>query len=144
RLGFYSYKTAAGIFLIIRTMGAAFRLHLVVIVFQRFVLDYYNIPFVATGRIVLALSYAYTYISGLKGIIITDTLQTFFLISSVILTIIFICHKLDLSMIEAFETVKESSYSKIFFWEDFVGNRFHFIKQFLGGVFVTIAMTGLD
>lgn len=144
RLGFYSYKSAASIFLISRTIGSAFRLYLVVIVFQRYVFDAYNIPFAATGLISLALIYAYTYKSGLKAIIITDTLQTFFLISSVILTIIFICHSLDLNAIEAFETVKNSSYSKIFFWEDFIGSKFHFLKQFLGGVFVTIAMTGLD
>ena len=144
RLGFYSYKTAASIFLISRTIGSAFRLYLVVIVFQKFVFDYYNIPFAVTGLISLALIYAYTYKAGLKAIIITDTLQTFFLISSVILTIIFICYKLDLGAIEAFETVKNSSYSKIFFWEDFVGSRFHFVKQILGGMFVTIAMTGLD
>lgn len=144
RLGFYSYKTAAGIFLISRTIGSAFRLYLVVIVFQRYVFDAFGIPFAVTGLISLALIYAYTYKSGLKAIIITDTLQTFFLISSVILTIIFICHSLDLSAVEAFETVKNSSYSKIFFWEDFVGSKFHFVKQFLGGMFVTIAMTGLD
>src|SRR5690554_1343945 len=144
RLGFYSHKTAASIFLISRTIGSAFRLYLVVIVFQKFVFDYYNIPFAVTGLISLALIYAYTYKAGLKAIIITDTLQTFFLISSVILTIIFICNKLDLGAIEAFETIKNSSYSKIFFWEDFVGNRFHFVKQILGGMFVTIAMTGLD
>jgi len=144
RLGFYSYKTAAGIFLVSRTIGSAFRLYLVVIVFQRYVFDAFNIPFAVTGLISLALIYAYTYKSGLKAIIITDTLQTFFLISSVILTIVFICHSLDLSAVEAFETVKNSSYSKIFFWEDFAGSKFHFVKQFLGGMFVTIAMTGLD
>lgn len=144
RLGFYSYKTAAGIFLVSRTIGSAFRLYLVVIVFQRFVFDYYHIPFAVTGLISLGLIYAYTYKSGLKAIIITDTLQTFFLVGSVILTIFFICNSLDLGLVEAFETVKESSYSKIFFWEDFVGSRFHFIKQFFGGMFVTIAMTGLD
>lgn len=144
RLGFYSYKTAASIFLISRTIGSAFRLYLVVIVFQKFVFDYYHIPFAVTGLISLILIYAYTYKAGLKTIIITDTLQTFFLISSVILTIIFICNRLDLNAIEAFETVKNSSYSKIFFWEDFGGNRFHFVKQVLGGMFVTIAMTGLD
>ena len=144
RLGFYSYKTAAAIFLISRTIGSAFRLYLVVIVFQRFVFDAFGIPFAVTGLISLALIYAYTYKSGLKAIIITDTLQTFFLVSSVILTIIFICYSLDLNAIEAFETVKNSSYSKIFFWEDFVDSKFHFIKQFLGGMFVTIAMTGLD
>ena len=144
RLGFYSYKTAAAIFLISRTIGSAFRLYLVVIVFQRFVFDAFGIPFAVTGLISLALIYAYTYKSGLKAIIITDTLQTFFLVSSVILTIIFICYSLDLNAIEAFETVKNSSYSKIFFWEDFIDSKFHFIKQFLGGMFVTIAMTGLD
>lgn len=144
RLGFYSYKTAAAIFLISRTIGSAFRLYLVVIVFQRFVFDAFGIPFAITGLISLALIYAYTYKSGLKAIIITDTLQTFFLVSSVILTIIFICYSLDLNAIEAFETVKNSSYSKIFFWEDFIDSKFHFIKQFLGGMFVTIAMTGLD
>lgn len=144
RLGFYSYKTAAAIFLISRTIGSAFRLYLVVIVFQRFVFDAFGIPFAITGLISLALIYAYTYKSGLKAIIITDTLQTFFLVSSVILTIVFICYSLDLNAIEAFETVKNSSYSKIFFLEDFMDSKFHFIKQFLGGMFVTIAMTGLD
>src|SRR5690606_27072271 len=80
----------------------------------------------------------------LKTIIITDTLQTFFLISSVILTIIFICLAMDYSAIEAFETIKKSNYSKIFFWDDFVTSKYHFVKQILGGMFVTIAMTGLD
>lgn len=144
RLGFYSYKSAASIFLLSRTIGSAFRLYLVVIVFQRYVFDHYNIPFAATVLISLALIFAYTYKSGLKAIIITDTLQTFFLISSVILTIIFICMKLDYSPIEAFEVVKESNYSKIFFWEDFMTSKYHFVKQILGGMFVTIAMTGLD
>lgn len=144
RLGFYSYKSAASIFLISRTIGSAFRLYLVVIVFQRYVFDYFGIPFAVTGLISLALIYAYTYKSGLKAIIITDTLQTLFLVSSVILTIYFICNTLDYSVIQAFEVVKESNYSKIFFFEDFVSSKFHFVKQILGGMFVTIAMTGLD
>jgi Na+/proline symporter len=78
RLGMYSYKTAATIFLISRTMGSAFRLYLVVIVFKRFVFDFYGIPFAMTVLISLALIFAYTYRGGLKTIIITDTLQTFF------------------------------------------------------------------
>lgn len=144
RLGFYSYKTAASIFLISRTIGAAFRLYLVIIVLQRFVFDYYQIPFAITVIISLALIFAYTYRGGLKTIIITDTLQTFFLVSSVFLTIYFICQSLNLNAIQAFEAVKNSNYSKIFFFEDFVSNKFHFAKQILGGIFVTIAMVGLD
>ncbi len=144
RLGFYSYKTAAMIFLISRTIGSAFRLYLVVIVLQRYVFDAFKIPFWLTVLISLLLIFAYTYKGGLKTIIITDTLQTFFLVSSVLFTIYFICDSLDLNFAEAFETVKESNYSKIFFFDDFIGNRYHFVKQILGGIFVTIAMVGLD
>lgn len=144
RLGTYSYKTAASIFLISRTIGSAFRLYLVVIVLQRFVFDFYNIPFAITVLISLALIFAYTYRGGLKTIIITDTLQTLFLVSSVFLTIYFICQSLDLSFVAAFEEVKNSNYSKIFFFADFMSSKFHFVKQILGGIFVTIAMVGLD
>jgi Na+/proline symporter len=144
RLGTYSYKTAATIFLISRTIGSAFRLYLVVIVLQRYVFDFYGIPFAATVLISLALIFAYTYRGGLKTIIITDTLQTFFLVSSVFLTIYFICRSMDLNVIEAFSEVKNSNYSKIFFFEDFLSSKFHFVKQILGGMFVTIAMVGLD
>ncbi|MFV8362152.1 sodium:solute symporter [Flavobacterium sp. ZT3P35] len=144
RLGVYSYKTAATIFLISRTIGSAFRLYLVVIVLQRFVFDFYCIPFAMTVLISLALIFAYTYRGGLKTIIITDTLQTFFLVTSVFLTIVFICNSLDFSAIEAFEAVKNSNYSKVFFFEDFISSKFHFVKQIVGGIFVTIAMVGLD
>lgn len=147
RMGFYSYRTAASIFLISRTIGSAFRLYLVVIVLQRYVFDSIiegGIPFWVTVLLSLLLIFSYTYKGGLKTIIITDTLQTFFLVSSVFLTIYFICDSLNLNIPEAFETIKNSNYSKIFFFEDFITSRFHFIKQILGGIFVTLAMVGLD
>ncbi len=143
RLGTVSYKTAAFIFLLSRTIGSSFRLYLVVIVLQRYVFDFYNIPFALTVLISLALIFAYTYRGGLKTIIITDTLQTFFLVSSVFLTIFFICSSLNLTFIEAFEQVKNSNYSKVFFYEDYLKGTF-VAKQILGGIFVTIAMVGLD
>ncbi|KAB1155781.1 sodium:solute symporter [Flavobacterium luteum] len=143
RLGTVSYKTAASIFLISRTIGSSFRLYLVVIVLQRYVFDFYHIPFGVTVLISLLLIFAYTYRGGLKTIIITDTLQTFFLVSSVFLTIFFICNSLNLSVFEAFEEVKNSNYSKVFFFEDYMKGTY-FWKQILGGIFVTIAMVGLD
>lgn len=144
RLGYYSYKTSAMIFLISRTIGSAFRLYLVVIVLQRYVFDALSVPFWATVLVSLLLIFAYTYKGGLKTIIITDTLQTFFIVSSVFFTIYFICDSLNLNIAQAFETVKQSNYSKIFFFEDFMSSRFHFAKQIVGGMFVTIAMVGLD
>lgn len=143
RLGTISYKTAASIFLISRTIGSAFRLYLVVIVLQRYVFDAFTIPFALTVLISLGLIFAYTYRGGLKTIIITDTLQTFFLVSSVFLTIYFICDSMDFGAFQAFEAVKNSNYSKVFFFEDYLKGHY-FWKQILGGIFVTIAMVGLD
>jgi Na+/proline symporter len=143
-LGTWSYKTAAAIFLISRTIGSAFRLYLVVIVLQLFIFDHYHIPFVVTVIICLLLIWAYTFKGGLKTIIITDSLQTLFLVSSVFLSIYFICRSLDMSVFEAVEAVKNSSYSKIFFFDDFMTSHFHIGKQFIGGMFITIGMVGLD
>lgn len=144
RFGVITYKTGAGIFLVSRTIGSAFRLYLVAIVLQHFIFDEWNIPFAVTVTICLLLIWLYTNKGGLKTIIVTDTLQTTFLVAAVILSIFFMARGLDFGIVETFEAVKESSYSKIFFWEDFVGSKFNFWKQFLGGVFITIAMTGLD
>lgn len=143
RLGHISYKTAASIFLISRTIGSAARLYLVVIVLQRYVFDAFGLPFWLTVLISLGLIFAYTYRGGLKTIIITDTLQTVFLVSSVIFTIYFICDSLDYNLPQAFEAVKNSNYSKVFFYEDWLKSNF-VIKQILGGIFVTLAMVGLD
>lgn len=144
RLGYWSYKSGAMIFLISRTIGSAFRLYLVGIVLQKFIFDAWNVPFWVTITLCLVLIWLYTFKGGLKTIIITDTLQTTFLLLSVVLSIVFISQSLNLNLAQTFEAVKESSYSKIFFWEDFMGSKAHFLKQFIGGVFVTLAMTGLD
>jgi Na+/proline symporter len=143
-LGTWSYKTAAGIFLLSRTIGSSFRLYLVVIVLQRFIFDSYGIPFWATVLICLLLIWSYTFKGGLKTIIITDSLQTFFLVSSVFLSIFFICRSLNMTVFQAAEAVKNSSYSQIFFFNNFMASKLHFSKAFLGGLFITVGMTGLD
>ncbi|MBD1387404.1 sodium:solute symporter [Mucilaginibacter rigui] len=143
-LGTWSYKTAAGIFLLSRTIGSSFRLYLVVIVLQKFIFDSYGVPFAVTVLICLVLIWSYTFKGGLKTIIITDSLQTLFLVSSVFLSIYFICRSLNYNIFEAAEAIKNSSYSRIFFFNDFLGSHFHLSKQFLGGLFITVGMTGLD
>jgi Na+/proline symporter len=143
-LGARSYKTAAGIFLISRTIGSAFRFYLVILVLQKFIFDFYHIPFAVTALICLALIWAYTFKGGLNTIIITDSLQTFFLVLAVFLSIFFICKSLHYDGRTAVSAIAGSRYSKIFFFGNFTTSRFHFAKQFLGGIFITIAMVGLD
>ncbi len=143
-LGKWSYKTAAGIFLVSRVIGSSFRLYLVVIVLQKFIFDSYQIPFAVTGLICLVLIWSYTFKGGLKTIIITDSLQTLFLVSSVFLSIYFICQSLHYTIFQAANAIKNSSYSKIFFFNSFLSSKFHFAKAFTGGLFITVAMVGLD
>ena len=143
-LGPVSHKTAAAIFLLARTIGSSFRLYLVAIVLQRYIFDSMGVPFWLTIVICLLLIWGYTFKGGLKTIIITDTLQTVFLVASVFLSIYFICKSMHLDIGGAFETIKHSGYSKIFFTENFLSSKFHLSKQLLGGLFVTIGMFGLD
>ncbi|WP_437920188.1 sodium:solute symporter [Sphingobacterium sp. LRF_L2] len=144
RLGYKSYKTGAMIFLVSRTVGSAFRLYLVAIILQKFIFDAWSIPFGVTVAGCLVLIWLYTNKGGLKTIIITDTLQTFCLLLAVLLSIYFMADGLGLSVMEAFEKVKESSYSQIMVWENLLGDKNHFWKHVIGGAFATIAMTGLD
>jgi len=144
RLGHKSYKSGAMIFLISRTIGSAFRLYLVAIVLQRYIFDAWKVPFIVTVAVCLLLIWLYTNKGGLKTIIITDTLQTTFLLLAVILSIYFMADGLGLTVFEAFEKVKESSYSKVFIWENLLGDTRNIWKHIIGGAFVTIAMTGLD
>jgi len=142
RFGFWSYKTGAGFFIISRTLGASLRMYLVINVLQIFVFDEWNVPFWITVLIFITLIILYTLKGGIKTIIWTDTLQTTFMLLAVILSVIYIGKELDISLFKLASTVRESNVSKMFF-TDWHHERF-FVKQFLSGMFITIAMTGLD
>ncbi|WP_405569492.1 sodium:solute symporter [Winogradskyella sp. Asnod2-B02-A] len=144
RFGIVSYKTGSVAFLISRTVGAAFRLFLVAKVLQLLVFDLFDIPFAITVMITIALIWLYTFKGGIKTIIFTDTLQTLFMLVSVVVTIAFLASALDLNSIGDIVTyTKESNLSKVFFFEDSNDSQY-FWKSFLSGVFITITMTGLD
>lgn len=143
RFGTVSHKTGAFFFFVSRVLGAAFRLYLVAIVLQQFVFDAFGIPFEITVIISIALIWVYTNRGGIKTIVWTDTLQTAFMIAAVILSIILINQELDWSFTEFLASDALKEYSTVFYTDDFLA-RNHFIKSFVGGMFVTICMTGLD
>ena len=144
RFGIVSYKTGSVAFLISRTVGAAFRLFLVAKVLQLLVFDLFDIPFAITVMITIALIWLYTFKGGIKTIIFTDTLQTLFMLISVVVAIVFLASALDLNSItDVITYTKDSNLSKVFFFED-GNNSQYFWKSFLSGIFITITMTGLD
>ncbi len=143
RFGVVSYKTGAFFFFVSRVLGASFRLFLVAIVLQQFVFDAWGVPFEVTVALSILLIWIYTFRGGIKTIVWTDTLQTLFMLLSVGLSIYFINDKLDWSFTEFLASEELKEYNTIFFTEDFFA-RNHFLKSFIGGIFITICMTGLD
>ncbi len=142
RFGVTSQKTGSFFFLLSRLFGSAARLYLAAIVMQTFLFDPLGIPFGVAVTILIGLMLAYTYKGGIKTLVYTDILQASLLLLGVIITIFFIVNRLDISLTEAVSAVYGSDYSNTFFW-DFREANF-FWKQFLGGMFIAIAMTGLD
>ena len=144
RFGNTSYKTGSIAFLISRIVGASFRLFLVAKVLQLLIFDSLGIPFSITVIITVALIWLYTFKGGIKTIIYTDALQTFFMLVAVIVTITFLANALDLnSFSQVYTNVTESAMSKVFFL-DTINDSQYFIKSFLAGMFIAITMTGLD
>ena len=143
RFGFVSHKTGAFFFFVSRVLGAAFRLYLVAIVLQQFIFDEWNVPFEITVIISILLIWIYTFRGGIKTIVWTDTLQTVFMITAVILSIYFITESLDWTFSEFLVSEELKAYSTIFN-TDSILDKGYFLKSFFGGVFITICMTGLD
>ena len=143
RFGYSSYKTGSAFFLLSRTIGASFRLFLIATVLQFAVFDSWNIPFYITVIITISLIWLYTYRSGMKTIIWTDTLQTTFMLSTVIIIAYTLMQKMDLNFSSVFSLINESDYSKAFFFDDWTDKKY-FFKQFFSGMFMAIVMTGLD
>ncbi len=143
RFGIVSYKTGAFFFFISRVLGASFRLFLVAIVLQQFVFDAWGVPFEVTVVLSIVLIWIYTFKGGIRTIVWTDTLQTLFMLLAVGLSIYFITDKLSWSMGDFFASDELKAYQRIIFMDDFLA-RNHFIKSFIGGLFIAICMTGLD
>jgi SSS family transporter len=142
RFGFWAYKSGAFFFLLSRTVGSAVRLYVAANVLQLAIFSPLGIPFEVSVLITIALIWVYTFKGGVKTIILTDSLQTLFLVTAVILTIVLISRELGFSFGELTQTIKNSPNSKIFFWD--VNDPKNFYKQFISGIFITIVMTGLD
>jgi Na+/proline symporter len=139
----WSYKTGAFFFLLSRTLGSSLRLCLSATVLQLFLFDAWHVPFSITVVITIFLIWIYTFKGGIKTIVWTDTFQTTFLVSSVVICVYLIADRLGLSLGEMVDTVYASDLSRIFYFDD-VNSTLFFPKQFFGGAFIAIAMTGLD
>ena len=142
RLGVASYKTGASFFILSRTLGATARLYLVVKILQDAILTDLGVPFWVTTLIILIMILLYTYEGGVKTIVFTDTLQTTFMLTGLVVCVIYILHTMNLNVGTAISAMNEKGYDKIFFTS--ADSKLFFVKQILAGAFITITMTGMD
>ena len=149
RLGLVSYKTGAAFFILSRTLGSAIRLYLATVVLQLFLFDDLGVPYWLTACITILLIWVYTFKGGIKTIVYTDTFQTFFLISAVVICTVIVANALNVDLLGLWNSISETkttqgnSMTRIFVFDD-PNAKNYFWKHFFGGMFLTIAMTGLD
>lgn len=144
RLGIQAHRAGAGLFLIGRILGLAVRLYLSAIVLQRFLLDYYGIPFAATVFFTLAVGWAYTFRGGLRTVIWANVGHAILILTSIVGTIGIIGYALELDALAIIRMISNSDYSQVFFFDRLVQDQNHFVKLFLGGVLLAIATNGVD
>ena len=142
RFGNITYKTGSMFFLVSQSFGAALRLLLSIKILQYAFFDALNIPYFITIIVVLILIWLYTNKSGIKTIVWTDALQSLFLISVILISIVTIKTNLHLSLSEMTDTMLKHPYTRVFDWDFHSGS--NFFKQFVSGMLITIALVGLD
>ena len=141
RFGAVAHKTGAGFFILSRILGASVRLFLVADILQYFVFAEMGINFSTTVFITLVLIYLYTYRGGIKTIVWTDTLQTSFMLAALGISIYLISSSFGGA--DTWQNLKGFGAIDWFVTED-INPKNYWLKYILGGMFITVAMTGLD
>ena len=143
RFGLMAHKTGAWMFFISKILSASLRAYVICVVLQGVLYDHYGIPFAINAALMMALVWLYTRRGGVRSVVWVEMLKTILMVGSVAACIIFVINALDLSVGGALSAIAESDYSRILFFDDTLDRRY-FWKQFIAGIFLVIAMTGLD
>jgi Na+/proline symporter len=142
RFGINAHKAGAFFFILSRVVGATARLYLVISILQMFIFNKYNIRFEVAALVILVLILLYTFEGGVKTIVYTDTLQTTGMLVGLVVCVIVIIKALGTDFGGAWQMMSDNGYTRIFNWDIKAGS--FALKHLLGGMFIAIAMTGLD
>lgn len=143
RYGQGAHRTGAAFFLLSKFLGCAVRMYLTAVVLQLVLFDGLGLPFGLSVAIIMLIVWLYSFRGGVKTLVWTDLLQTLCLLIAMVGFVICVSSAMGLSASGLYTTLVENPMNKVWFFDDANDTRF-FWKQFLGGMFTTIAMTGLD
>ena len=143
RYGQGAHRTGAAFFLLSKFLGCAVRMYLTAVVLQLVLFDGLGLPFGLSVAIIMLIVWLYSFRGGVKTLVWTDLLQTLCLLIAMVGFVVCVSSAMGLSASSLYTTITDSPMSRIWFFDDANDTRY-FWKQFLGGMFTTIAMTGLD
>jgi len=141
RFGIFSFKTGAISFLVSRIIGASLRLYLVAEVLDIFLFEPTGIPYSIGVLMTILLIWVYTFKSGIKTIVWTDTLQTAAILVAAGATLYYLS---DIHG-DGFSGLWEMASNSDLY--NFKGGKIKEGNIWLGifnGIIFTIAMAGLD
>lgn len=148
RLGLEHQRVGASFFVLSRLLGSAARLFLTVAVLQTYLFGPMGVPFFVSVIVIILLILAYTMKGGIKTLVVTDALQSVFLIGGVLVCVFALADGLEWFDLwqkggdSPWHRIMSSEMSDVFVWDG--NSKLNFWKQFLGGAAMCIAMTGLD
>jgi len=143
RFGLTTHRTGAAFFLLSKTVLSALKLYVVCIVLQQLVCTPLGIPFGGNVLLTVLFVWGYTRRGGVRSVVWTDVLQTFCLIAAVAAAIAAIPKALNVSFASLLEETFRSPCARLFVFDDPLSAR-SFGKMVVAGIFVLVAMTGLD
>lgn len=143
RFGMSTHRTGAWMFLISKLLGTAVRFLVICVSLQLLVFGPIGLPFPFTVLITVALVWLYTWRGGVKAVVWTDMVKCLCLVTSVVMAIYFVINALGFSFSDTVDIIQNHSTCHIFNFDDPLDDTY-FWKQFLAGLFLVVAMTGLD
>lgn len=143
RFGVVAHRTGAWFFLLSKVLSASLRAYIICVVLQEFIYDHYNLPFALNAVVMMALVWLYTFRGGVKSVVWVEMVKTIIMCASIVVAIVAIVKALGLDLCGAVSAILDSSYSDTLFFDNPLDRRY-FWKQFVAGIFLVVAMTGLD
>lgn len=142
RLGPRSHRTGVAFFIAARTLGATARLYLVIVVLRWLLLDALGVPFWLTAAAILALILVVTIEGGVHTIVYTDLLQTAAMLLGLFVCTALLLQQLGLDPLAGWRAMRHAGLARLWVLEPRAPD--YAVKQLLAGVFIAIAMTGMD
>lgn len=143
RFGVTTHRTGAWLFFISKILAASLRAYVICVVLQALLFEALGVPFAVNALIMMVLVWLYTRRGGVRSVVWVEFVKSLVMVGSIVAAILFVVRGMGLSLGDAIEKIGSSELSDTIFMDDAMDRRY-FWKQFIAGIFLVVAMTGMD